>query len=63
MFLAVVLICTVEGECSFRSVQTVYPTLFHCELVLEVAVEHFNAMPKIDFAEGRCIRSGNLTGA
>jgi hypothetical protein len=62
MFLAVILVCTIDGECTFRSLDQPFSTKFECNLSIEDGVEHFFNLPQIDYAEGRCIRWGQLAG-
>lgn len=62
MFLAVILVCHVDGGCTFISLPHQFPTLYSCKIIVEDGAEHFEMQPKVDYAEGRCIRWGSLVG-
>jgi hypothetical protein len=62
MFLAVILVCDIEGLCKFKSLEHLLPNKFVCDLLVEEGVTHFEMQPRVDYAEGRCIRWGNLIG-
>jgi hypothetical protein len=62
MFLAVILVCDIEGGCKFISLPQVFPNLYACQMVVEDGETHFELQPKVDYSEGRCIRWGNLVG-
>jgi hypothetical protein len=62
MFLAVILVCTIDGECTFRSLDYPFPTKFECNLRIHDGVEHFNILSQVDYAEGRCIEWGQKVG-
>lgn len=62
MFLSVMLICSTQGLCEFKSLSYPFPTLFECVLSIEEGKEFFAAQPGIDYVEGRCIKWGQLIG-
>lgn len=62
MFLAVILVCHVDGSCKFFAQPQQFPTLFSCKNVVIDGEFHFEMQPKVDYAEGRCIRWGSLVG-
>lgn len=60
MFLATILVCQVGGACTFKSLEYAFPNKFVCEQAVNDGVDHFNLLPQVEYAEGRCIRWGNL---
>ena len=62
MFLASILVCTIDGACAFKSLEYPFPTEFSCNLAITDGVDHFNLLPQVQYAEGRCIKWGQLTG-
>lgn len=62
MFLAVILVCTTEGVCVFKSLENTFPTRYYCGLAIKDGVDHFTLLPKVDYAEGRCVKWGQLIG-
>lgn len=62
MFLATILVCQIGGACSFKSLEYPFPNKFACERAVNDGVEHFNILPQVEYAEGRCIRWGQLAG-
>ena len=62
MFLAVILVCTVDGACSFKSLEHPFSTRFQCGISIRDGVDHFLNLPQVEYAEGRCIGWGQLVG-
>ena len=62
MFLSVILICSIQGPCEFKSLSYPFPTRFECGLSIKEGREFFAAQPGIDYVEGRCIEWGQLIG-
>lgn len=63
MFLAVILVCTVDSTCAFKSLEYTFPNRFQCGVAIKDGVEHFMIIDEVDYAQGRCIEWGQLTGS
>jgi hypothetical protein len=62
MFLAVILVCTVDNTCAFKALEYPFPNRYQCGLAIDDGVEHFMIIDSVDYAEGRCIGWGQLIG-